>query len=269
MTRRGAIGPLTLGALLALLSEAHVAALSWRALGGASREAFPPARLLDLSLSHAGLALAGLLPAALVGIGLGVAVTRPEGGALRPLVDRIAAAAQAVPPVVVVALSFPALGFGPAPTMLALFLYSLMPILRGTVAALEAAPPDAKAAAQAIGLTPAQTLREVELPLAWPVILQALRIALVLAIATAAVGALAGAATLGTPIILGLQNQNELYILQGAAATAALAFLADGIVQLAAASAGRIADPRLEGLRLDLDAGLVGEVKGLAPVERS
>ena len=67
---------------------------------------------------------------------------------------------------------------------------------------------------------------------ALPVIVEALRVALILGIATAAVGALAGASTLGTPIIIGLQNQNEVYLLQGAAATAALAFLADALVLL-------------------------------------
>jgi osmoprotectant transport system permease protein len=90
-----------------------------------------------------------------------------------------------------------------------------------------------------MGLEPLQVLRQIEAPLAWPVILQGVRVALVLAVATAAVGALAGAATLGTPIILGLRNQNELQVLQGAAATAALAFLADGgLVWLAGAGAG-------------------------------
>ena len=80
-----------------------------------------------------------------------------------------------------------------------------------------------------MGMTPLKVLREVELPLAFPIIAEALRVALILAIATAAVGALAGAATLGTPIVIGLQNQNETYILQGAAATGALAFLSDAL----------------------------------------
>ena len=104
-----------------------------------------------------------------------------------------------------------------------------MPVLRGTAAALEAAGTDVAEAARAMGMTPAQILREVEIPLAWPVVTQALRVALVLAIATAAVGALAGARTLGT-IIIGLQNQNEIAIFQGASATAALAFLADALL---------------------------------------
>ena len=96
-----------------------------------------------------------------------------------------------------------------------------------------------------MGLTPGQILREVEIPLALPVVAEALRIALVLGVATAAVGALAGAATLGTPIIIGLQNQNEAYILQGAAATAALAFLADGL--LAARARRRLRSARCGG----------------------
>ena len=76
-----------------------------------------------------------------------------------------------------------------------------------------------------------------ELPLAAPVLLSALRVALATSVGTAAVGALAGAETLGTPIVLGLQNQNQLLVLQGAAATAALAFLADGALLLLGAGA--------------------------------
>jgi osmoprotectant transport system permease protein len=191
---------------------------------------FPAGRLAGLALGHIGLALAGVVPAALIGLGLGIAVTRPALQALRPAADALAAGAQAVPPVVVVALAVPAFGFGWGPTILALLLYGIMPVLRATVAALEAVPPDARLAALALGYTPAGALREVELPLAWPLVLDGLRVALVLAVATAAVGALAGASTLGTPIVLGLQNQNQLLVLQGAAATAALAFAAEGFL---------------------------------------
>lgn len=231
MRARHGTGPLALGALLALVVQAPVAGWIWKALGQAG-EAFPSARLLDLAAVHAALAVLGALAAAAIGLGLGLLVTRRAGRGLRPAADALVAGAQAVPPVVVVALAFPVLGFGLAPTALALLLYCVMPVLRGTVAAVETVPPAAREAAEAMGLTPFQVLREVELPLAWPVILAALRVALVLAVATAAVGALAGAATLGTPIILGLQNRNELHILQGATATAALALLADGALLL-------------------------------------
>jgi osmoprotectant transport system permease protein len=222
--------PFVISAVLALLAHPEFATLAWRLFGGRTLETFPTDRLLILAGSHAELVLLAIIPASIVGIGLGVLVTRPAGAGLRPLTDTLVAAWQAVPPVVVVALAFPSLGFGAAPTVLALILYGVMPILRSTVAALESTPPDARAAAGAIGLTPGQIFREVEWPTAFPVVLEGVRIALVLAVATAAVGALAGATTLGTPIVIGLQNQNELYVLQGAAATAALAFLAEGVL---------------------------------------
>jgi osmoprotectant transport system permease protein len=194
-----------------------------------------PGRLGALALTHAGLSLAGVVPAAALGLALGVLVTRPFGLGLRPVADTLAAAAQAVPPVVVVALAVPAMGFGPGPTVLALALYALMPVLRATIGALEAVPPEARLAAQAMGLTAFGTLREVEMPLAWPLVLGGLRVAVVLSVATAAIGALAGAATLGTPIVLGLQNQNQALVVQGAAATAALAFAAEAALLRAAA----------------------------------
>jgi osmoprotectant transport system permease protein len=221
---RAAWAMLALSALAAGLASPAVA----RTLLGGGREAFPVERLLSLAWSHLAITVLALVPSGLAGVALGILITRPYGRALRPLADALAAAFQAVPPVVVVALAFPILGFGAAPTVLALAVYCIMPVLRGTAAALDGASGDAGEAARAMGLTPGQILRQVELPLAFPVLAEALRVALILAVSTAAVGALAGAATLGTPIIIGLQNQNEVYILQGAAATGALAFLADG-----------------------------------------
>ena len=212
---------------LAALADPTVASGLAAALGATPKAAVPADRLLDLAARHAGLALASVAVAAFLGVTLGIVVTRSAGAALRPLVDVLVAALQAVPPVVVVALAFPALGFGAAPTVLALVFYCVMPILRGTIAAIESAPAEVKEAARAMGFTRWQLIRQVEVPLALPLVSQAVRVALVLAVATAAVGALAGAATLGTPIVTGLQNQNELHILQGAAATAALAFLSE------------------------------------------
>jgi osmoprotectant transport system permease protein len=224
---------------LAALAHPAVADVLWRAAGGDARPLFPADRLGSLAAAHLGLALGGLLPAAIAALGLAIVVTRPWGAALRADADALAAAAQAAPPVVVVALAFPVLGFGAAPTVLALSFYAFMPVLRAAVGALDSIGPSGRDVARAIGLTEIQILRQVELPAAWPSILSGLRVAAMLAVATAAVGALAGAATLGLPIVLGLQNQNELQILQGACATAALAFLVDGAV----AAASRLLSP--------------------------
>ncbi|WP_375464434.1 ABC transporter permease [uncultured Methylobacterium sp.] len=224
---RPALGALASGLVLAGLSHPTVAVAIVAGLGEAPRRALPPAYLAALALHHLMLAGVGLGLVALAGIGLAILATRPDAGALRGGIDALAAAAQAVPPVVVVALALPVLGFGGPPTLLALVFYGIMPTLRGTVGAIEGVPADAREAATAMGLTPGQTLARVELPLAAPAIVETLRTALVLAVATVAVGALAGAATLGTPIVAGLQNQNTVPMLQGAAATAALAFLCD------------------------------------------
>ncbi|MCJ2082139.1 ABC transporter permease [Methylobacterium sp. J-090] len=231
------------GLALAALSHPAVATRLAGFLGEAPRRALDTDRLLALAVQHLVLAGTGLALVAGLGIALGILATRRGGAALRPAIDGLAAGAQAVPPVVVVALALPILGFGGPPTLLALVAYGVMPVLRGTVGALETVSREAREAAEAMGLTRRQILLSVELPLAAPGIVETLRTALVLAIATAAVGALAGAATLGTPIVAGLQNQNTVPMLQGACATAALAFLGDAAL-LGLATLARINRPR-------------------------
>ncbi|MCJ2034656.1 ABC transporter permease [Methylobacterium sp. J-068] len=228
--RHPAPGFAAMGLVLAAISHPAVATAIVSGLGEPVRRPLAVARLLDLGLRHILLAGTGLGLVAILGIGLGILVTRPAGVPWRPVVDALAAGAQAVPPVVVVALALPVLGFGGPPTLLALVAYGIMPVLRGTVGGIEGVAPDVREAGRAIGLTRTQILTRIELPLAAPAIVETLRTALVLAVATAAVGALAGAATLGSPIVAGLQNQNTVPMLQGAAATAALAFLADALL---------------------------------------
>ncbi|ACL55070.1 ABC transporter permease subunit [Methylobacterium nodulans] len=226
----GALGTAAIGLLLAALAHPAVAGLVARAAGLSAGAPVPLDRLLWLAQRHLFLALAGFALAGGLGLALGILATRTGGARLRGPIDALAAAAQAAPPVVVIGLALPVLGFGAPPTLLALACYGLMPVLRATSDALGNVPEEVRAAAIAMGLTPAQLFWRVDLPLAAGPILAALRVAMVVAVATAAVGALAGAPTLGTPIVVGLQNQNGLPLLQGAAAAAALAFLADAVV---------------------------------------
>lgn len=219
-----ALGPLLLGSALAAASHPAIAD---RLGGGGAQRPLATGRLAALALNHLVLAATGLAIVAVLGIGLGLIATRPRFAAFRAGIDSLAALAQAVPPVVVVALALPVLGFGGPPTLLALVAYGIMPTLRGTVGALDAVTVEARESAQALGLTPAQILASIELPLAAAGLVDTLRTALVLAVSVTAVGALAGASTLGTPIVAGLQNQNIVAMLQGALATASLAFLGD------------------------------------------
>lgn len=243
MTRSGsALGFALSGTVLAILSHPEVASRVVAAFGEQPRRPVSLGRLLALAGDHLVLAASGLAILAVLGVGLGILATRAGSAPLRRGIDTLAAFAQAIPPVVVVALALPVLGFGGPPTLLALVAYGIMPVLRGTVAAIESVPAEAREAGRAIGLSETQLLGQVELPLAAAGILDALRTGLVLAIATVAVGALAGASTLGTPIIAGLQNQAVLPLLQGASATAALAFLCDAaMLGLAALARDRTA----------------------------
>jgi osmoprotectant transport system permease protein len=218
---------------------AFVAALvALPVLGPAFRAAFPEVAeplyrregFAALALSHAGLVLVSLLPAAAIGVGLGIAATRPGARELRVLADALVGFAQAVPPVAVIAIAVPMLGFGAAPAILALVCYATLPVLRATAGGLATVPPEVIDAARGAGMTPRQVLAQVELPLAAGPILDGLRVAAVLAVATAAVGAVAGASCLGTPIIAGLVNGNPAWVVQGAVLTGLMAFAVDGLL---------------------------------------
>ncbi|HBP79899.1 MAG TPA: osmoprotectant uptake system permease, partial [Halomonas sp.] len=108
-----------------------------------------------------------------------------------------------------------------------LMLYGLLPIVRNTLTGINEVDPVVKQAAIAMGMTPWQLLRHVELPLALPVILAGVRTSVTINIATAALGATVGASNLGDPIIAGIINDNMAYIAQGALSIALLALTVD------------------------------------------
>jgi len=114
-------------------------------------------------------------------------------------------------------------GVGQVPAIIALFLYSLLPIVRNTITALITIDPLLQRVAVALGLTQAQRLRVVYLPLALPHVLAGIRIAAVVSIGTATLAAFIGAGGLGEPIVTGLALNDTGLILQGAIPAAALA----------------------------------------------
>ena len=125
------------------------------------------------------------------------------------------------------ALAVPAFGYGPVPTMIALTLYGILPILKNTLAGLGSVPPAVREAGEAMGLTRFQLLRDVELPLAAPTILAGIRISVIINIGTAAIGSTVGAITLGNPIIGGLVTGKVGYVLQGAMVVGVFAIVTD------------------------------------------
>ncbi|MEQ5871048.1 ABC transporter permease [Sagittula sp. NFXS13] len=191
------------------------------------------ASLWSLTISHFGLVLAASLSATVVAVGLAVFVTRPIGAAFLPLSRTVTNIGQTFPPVAVLALAVPALGFGAGPTLVALFLYGLLPIFDNAVTGLRTLPPVTMDAARGIGLSPSQRLRTVELPLALPVILTGVRLSVVIALGTATIGSTVAARTLGEVIIAGLLTNNTAFVVQGGVITGLLALLIhDGLVLL-------------------------------------
>jgi osmoprotectant transport system permease protein len=167
------------------------------------------------------------LVAILVGVGAGIAVTRPRGRQFLPIAEKLAAVVQTFPPAAVLALSVPALGFGFRPTIAALFLYSVLPILRNTLGGLSAVSVDVIDAAKGMGMTPLQVLGRVELPLAMPIILAGIRTSVIVNVGTATIGATIGAGGLGAPIISGLVNQNPAFLAEGTIIVGLLALTID------------------------------------------
>ena len=183
--------------------------------------------LWSLTVSHLALVAGAIAASAVIAVGLGVLVTRDSGRDFLPLARMVTAVGQTFPPVAVLALAVPVLGFGDWPTLLALFLYGLLPIFENTLAGLTTLPPQVVEAARGMGMTPAQRLWRVELPLALPVILSGVRLSAVIALSTAAIGSTVAAHTLGEVIIAGLLSSNAAFVVQGGAVIATLALLID------------------------------------------
>ena len=163
--------------------------------------------------------------AAVAAIGMAILVTREAGAEFLPLARSVVNVGQTFPPVAVLALAVPAVGFGEKPTLIALFLYGLLPIFENTLTALSTLPREVMEAARGAGMTARQRLVAVELPLALPLILAGIRISVVISLATAAIGSTVAAKTLGEVIIAGLLSDNLAFVLQGGLVIAAMAIL--------------------------------------------
>ena len=182
---------------------------------------------LSLTLAHFWLVGISSMIAVVIGVGAGIAVTRPAGAEFRPLVETLAAIGQTFPPVAVLAIAVPVMGFGQQPAIIALILYGVLPILQATLAGLAAVPAAAIGVAEGMGMSGWQRLRSIELPLAAPVMLAGIRTSVIINIGTAAIASTVGANTLGTPIIIGLSGFNTAYIIQGAILVALAAIVVD------------------------------------------
>jgi osmoprotectant transport system permease protein len=211
------------------------------------------ARLPDYLSQHVMLSLSAIVLGLLIGLPLAIAGVRSPR--LRVLLLAVIGLAQTIPGLALLALFYPlllglsllttaafglqfsALGF--LPSLLALTLYSMLPILRNTITGVLGVDASVKQAAIGVGMTPMQSLVQVELPLALPTIMAGVRTASVWVIGTATLSTAVGQTSLGNYIFTGLQTQNWVFVLFGCVAAAILALLVDGLLAGIESSLGR------------------------------
>jgi len=184
--------------------------------------------LAALTTRHLVLVMVALLAAIIVAVPLGLALERSRRIA-EPVIGSLGVL-ETIPSIALLAFMIPLLGVGFTPAVVALWLYALYPIARGTFTGVRDADPEAVAAAEALGTTPAQRLMWVRLPLAAPVIMAGIRTAAVITVGAATLAAFIGAGGLGEPIVAGLALADNRMILSGALPAAALALAVDGVL---------------------------------------
>jgi len=193
-------------------------------------------RVLATTGEHLLLVIPSLLAAVLVGVPLGVIAAR------QPLLGRVVFAAtgilQTIPSLALLLFMIPVMmwlvgkGTGASPAIAALFLYSLLPIVRNTHAGLTGIPAFLRESAEALGLPPLAVLWRIELPLAMPTILAGVRTAAVINVGTATLGGFIGAGGYGGPILRGIDKFNVPLMLEGAVPAALLALVIEGLFEL-------------------------------------
>lgn len=230
--------------------------------------------LPPLLASHLWLVLIALAAAISVGLPLAIGVAgRPR---LRFAIVAIAGVVQTIPGLALLALMVPLVAetgglgiglspFGFPPAVIALSLYALLPILRNTIVGLNGVDPAVLEAARGMGMSRGQILRQVQLPLAAPVIVAGIRTATVWTVGAATLATPVGQACLGNYIFAGLQTRNWPMLLAGVAAAAALAIALDTIL----AGAERALSPRTRARWLPLAAFAVLVVTVLAILPRA
>ena len=186
-------------------------------------------RLWQRTVEHLRLVLISLMAAVLLAVPLGVLAAHSRR--LGHVVMAISGVLQTIPSLAMFVFMIPFFGIGTWPAIAALFLYSLLPIVRNTYAGLTGIPPDLRESAAALGLPRGVRLRRVELPMATRSILAGVKTAAVINVGTATLGALIGAGGYGQPIVTGIRLDDTRLILEGAIPAALMALAVQGLFE--------------------------------------
>jgi osmoprotectant transport system permease protein len=190
----------------------------------------PNATVIEFTAQHLELVFVSSLITVPMGLLIGVMVTRDSFREILPLVNNLVNSGQTVPTIAIVAFMAPIIGFGFWPAIIALVAYGLLPVVRNTIAGLEAVDDFVIDSARGMGMTPAQILFRIELPIASSIIMAGIRTSMVINVGTATLGAFVGSGGLGTPIASGLSMTIDSFILLGAIPAALLAILIDYVL---------------------------------------
>jgi len=186
-------------------------------------------QILSLTWEHTYISFIAVIAGFLIAVPLGILLTRTEK--LNKYVIGFVNILQTIPSLALLGLMIPLLGIGVIPAIVALFLYSLLPMLRNTFTGIREVDPALKEAARGIGMTSLQILFKVELPMALSIIMGGFRTATIFTISWATLAAVIGGGGLGYLVFTGLGVANDSMLLAGAIATALLATVADFITQ--------------------------------------
>jgi osmoprotectant transport system permease protein len=186
-----------------------------------------PKTFLVLIEQHLEIVVISSLLAIIIAVPAGILVTRPKFKKIEWLVSNLANLAQTIPVLAVLAIMVGILGIGLETAVFALFIYSLLPIFRNTVAGIQSVDSNLIDAAKGMGMKPFQILFRIELPNAAYSIIAGMRTAVVLNVGTAALAYVIGAGSLGTWIFTGIELFDNSALLSGAIPVTLLAILAD------------------------------------------
>ncbi|WP_336773563.1 ABC transporter permease [Paenibacillus sp. MMO-58] len=182
---------------------------------------------------HIYISAVSIILGAIVAIPVGIWLAGSRMGWLNSIIFTIANVLQTIPSLALLAILIPLLGIGRTPAIFALFLYSIMPIMRNTYSGFKAVDPNVMEAARGMGYSRLQRLLRIQLPLSFPFIMSGLRVTTVYIISWATLATLIGAGGLGQLIFSGLGVNRKELIVTGAILAVLLALAADYVLGLA------------------------------------
>ncbi|MDO5718818.1 MAG: ABC transporter permease [Tissierellia bacterium] len=183
------------------------------------------ARILEKMGQHIFISLSALIIGTLIAVPIGIMLTRSKK--LSQVIISVASVLQTLPSLALLAIMVPIIGVGRTPAIVALVIYSLLPILRNTYLGVTSVDEDILDACRGMGLTEMQIIKQVQVPLAMPVIMSGIQLSAVYLVSWATIASYIGAGGLGDLIFMGLNNFNFYAILSGTIPVTLIALFMD------------------------------------------